>query len=131
MSSKSKPYDLCLIYKTVYERERKRNYFISGRDLKEAKVFLELNDDLDTALVETHAIQYWKNKQDFWAAKDFPAFGLWMQFNENAPKVRARVKRYCSFCCSEHYADEPHREVKHADPAQVKELLSSLTERLT
>ena len=120
---KSNPvYDLCLIYKTVYERERKKAYHIVGRDFKEAKTLLELNSDLDMKLVESHAIEYFKGGNDFWSHKEFPAYGLFMQFNEyQPPPPPKRIKRYCNFCFTEHFTDEPHARVQLARPETIKE----------
>jgi len=124
--SKSIPYDACLIYKTVYERVRGRGYTIAGRDLKEAKTLIDLNSDIDLASIEHHALEYFKGKNKFWADKEFPAYGLFMQFNENAPRVQKKVREYCRECFSEHYTDEPCRSVQPASPQVVREALEEM-----
>jgi hypothetical protein len=111
MKANNPVYDLCLVYKTVYERTRKRDYTIGGRDMREAKTLLELNSDVEPDKVESYALEYFKGKNDFWKAKEFPAYGLFMQFNEYAPKkvVSGKPRSVvieCSTCNSTHEADE-------------------------
>lgn len=113
--SASPPFDLVMVFKTVYEELTKQEYDIEPRDFMQAKNLLKLNPDWNFEKMEikmrSHLPQYLKS--DFWKSQNFPAYGLFTSFNSFKPqptKVASKPVRSlvieCSTCHKNHGIDE-------------------------
>jgi hypothetical protein len=112
---RSKPFDLCQIFKQLWEahpRNKGRIFGPTGRDLKAAKELCDLNE-WDELLSEIEPRFKLFMDSDFagWKEANYPAWGLFTQWNRYLPKAQRReVNRpriHCSLCEQNHYADEP------------------------
>jgi hypothetical protein len=86
-------------------------YRATGRDLKEAKEFLAMNDDIFDELPEfqEHAQEYLKSTFDGWRTLGYPCWGLLRHYNTYAPKkIKEQVRRVqmisCPDCQTNHEA---------------------------
>ena len=89
--NRGKPFDLQTLYARVYEAEMRAEYGRMGRDLKEAKGWLELYPGfwLDEKAVETFQLaarNYIRSMDGFWKGQRYPMFGLLMQYNRWLPR---------------------------------------------
>ncbi len=106
--SRSIPYDLCMVYKAIWEKENGGRYFITPVDLKWAKDFLMLNGEVTQAEVEANAKRYFQ--EDFWANQGYPASGLFRNWNSFTPKTERPVVRKSTYHCVECGQDHPISE---------------------
>jgi len=114
--SKSIPRDICWTARELHDREFGGQYWITARDMKEAKDFLVANGgeipDPDTII--SFAKNYFSSNFQGWQEQNYPLWGLWRNWNSFAPK-QARPKKAkpnktivmirCSDCGSEHNSD--------------------------
>ena len=72
----------------------------------------------------------WFKRNDEWVKRvnwSFVAFiSDKVYLGLNPPPKQKRRKKYCTECCSEHYTDEPHKEVKAASQEIIREAFDSI-----
>lgn len=88
--SNSKPFDIVnFLFKPVWESEYKQTYRPTGRDLKEAKEFYQLNPTIFDEVIEfqEHAQEYLKSTFEGWVVQHHPCCGLLKNYNAFAPKL--------------------------------------------
>ena len=73
------------------------NYIPGGQDYKEAKQFLELNDEPDYEFLSKCIPGYFKS--DYWETRGYPCYGFLRDPNQYAPKPeRVNVKPTLMVC---------------------------------
>ena len=114
MRRDNEPFELCRIFKILYETEFNDKYIICPRDLRAAKELYALNGDLQRSEIVEPAKRYLSDK--FWTDRNHPAYGLFEHFMQYAidrkpkPKGPKPPERtlvvVCSDCGSEHDAHQ-------------------------
>ena len=136
--SRSKPFDLVnFIFKPVWESVYKESYRGTSRDLKEAKEFLMMNENIFDEIPEfqEHAVEYLKSKFDGWIEQRHPCWGFLRNYNAYAPKIKkVSNQKSCQYC---HSLFDPMKIVGHelnceqapkpASPEAVREAMEEIT----
>jgi hypothetical protein len=113
--SKSRPFDLInSLFRPVWEAKYKERYRATGQDLKEAKQFLELNDDIFDEIpdFQEHAVEYLKSNWQGWVEQKHPCHGFLRNYNTFAPrKVKEQVRRIQMIACPDCGMNHPATEL--------------------
>jgi hypothetical protein len=117
--TKSKPFDLITIFKQLWEahpRNIGRIYGRVKRDFSAAKDLIDLNDwDELLAEIEPRFKLFMESNFDGWKEANYPAYGLFTQWNRYIPKARPRPRKVmieCGVCEQTHAADEQCKVMK-------------------
>lgn len=92
--SRSKPRDLCWACKVQWEQERRgEEYLITGRDMKEAKEFLEACGELPSPdSIVSHVRQFCRSDFGGWKTLNYPLWALFRNWNTyNPPPAKAKT----------------------------------------
>lgn len=102
--SKSKSFDLCYLTKRIWEQHPKnkdREYDITGRDLKEAKLLLEGNGEIQPDKLQQRMNRYMESEFEGWVENDYPLWGLFKHWTRYAPsrqKIKVVKMGKCEYC---------------------------------
>ena len=105
--SKSKPYDFCWQLKSQWEEIRKTEvYYLTPRDLRAAKEWLELNMDIPPEETTRGFVRrYLESDFEGWRDQGYPIHALLNHWNRYAEKKVTSVRRStytCPKCGTEH-----------------------------
>ena len=111
---RSKPYHLVkVLFGAVWQTRYHEDYKPTGRDMREASLFLDLNEEEfeDVESFQDHVVEYMKSNWEGWLNQKHPCHGLLRNYNTYAPKkVAETVKRVqmiaCPDCGKAHKATE-------------------------
>ena len=123
--SKSQPFNLIVhLFAPVWEASLKykgNKYGAGGRDLHEAKIFLQLHEDIfdDEGMIDfqERAIEYLKSNFEGWVSQRHPCWGFLRNYQAYAPKkIFETVKRKrmitCSSCDQDHGINDPCKGIE-------------------
>lgn len=106
---KSRPYELCYLFKLAWESHKSKQgmeYSPTGRDLREAKEFLAMNEIPDGKVFEKYLNNFLNSNYEGWVHLNHPAWALFKHWNTFAPKPEKKPLPkliYCEKCNATHY----------------------------
>jgi hypothetical protein len=101
-------FQMCQVFKQEWETKHGGRYFVTGRDLKEAHEFFVNNGELTAEEMRPHMATYFDSDFPAWVDQNYPAWGLFRNFNNFTPKQTVRKStRYCPDCHTTHSMNTP------------------------
>jgi len=109
-------YEMCKVFKSLYEEKFSGFYCITPVDAKVAHEFWVLNGELAEEQMRPHAMNYFADEFEGWSERRWPAWLFFKHFNSFAPRIEKPTVKvgqhthelviHCTRCNRNHRANE-------------------------